>query len=328
MTLGDSTGEGIILHTPAVVPASGGGFFLSHDAEPGRVLSFGDDGGFLGFLGRSGEGPGEFRRISALASAPDGSLYVFDRGLARVTVYDIGGAYGETVRLPLAPGSVNAAVILAGGDMLLAGRLGVQDRVACAVHFVSAAGEAGRSYACDPDGFDPRTPERYERRIARGDDSTFWAAGRSAYRLERWHVRGSLEQVLTRDVPWFRPWTARGPISPEGGRVSELTSLGLDPATGLLWVLIRVPSDDPEWVDGLISETVPSGRTYYGVGDASRVYDTVIEAVDPATGQVVATRRVDPAFEAIVAPGLALSYAEDEVGNPFVQLWRLELTGR
>lgn len=50
-----------------------------------RVRVFSPDGEFLGALGRSGEGPGEFKDIQAIALDSEGRLVVFDRQLDRFT---------------------------------------------------------------------------------------------------------------------------------------------------------------------------------------------------------------------------------------------------
>lgn len=56
-------------------------------AEPRRnhVRVFGPEGPFLGALGRSGQGPGEFTQLGAIALDADGRLVAYDRMLQRFT---------------------------------------------------------------------------------------------------------------------------------------------------------------------------------------------------------------------------------------------------
>ena len=52
------------------------------------VMSFSDEGHFIGFIGASGEGPGEFKRISNVVIGPGDSIYVHDLTLDRLLVYE------------------------------------------------------------------------------------------------------------------------------------------------------------------------------------------------------------------------------------------------
>lgn len=69
------------------------------DSQSRDIRVFDRDGRFLFRFGRSGEGPGEFGAIDALAHAPDGTLLVRDPRLFRVTRFDAEGKYLADYRL-------------------------------------------------------------------------------------------------------------------------------------------------------------------------------------------------------------------------------------
>lgn len=62
------------------------------DGQANEIRVFDHDGNFVRSVGRTGEGPGEFRRIGPAYPGPDGEIWVEDLGLARFEVFDTSGA--------------------------------------------------------------------------------------------------------------------------------------------------------------------------------------------------------------------------------------------
>ena len=52
------------------------------------VMSFSDEGRFIGYVGARGEGPGEFKSSRSVVVGPGDSIHVFDSELDRLLVYD------------------------------------------------------------------------------------------------------------------------------------------------------------------------------------------------------------------------------------------------
>ncbi len=52
------------------------------------VMSFSDEGHFIGFVGTKGEGPGEFENSTSVVVGPGDSVYVFDSELSRLIVFE------------------------------------------------------------------------------------------------------------------------------------------------------------------------------------------------------------------------------------------------
>lgn len=69
------------------------------DQQNSRIVVVGPGGGFVREIGKSGGGPGELNRPTAMAVAQDGSVAINDLGAQGVTLFDAGGMFIETVRL-------------------------------------------------------------------------------------------------------------------------------------------------------------------------------------------------------------------------------------
>jgi hypothetical protein len=62
-----------------------------------RLRRYDPEGRFLGQIGRVGEGPGEYRRITGLALTPAGELAIFDTSLRRITLFSPSGELLRTL---------------------------------------------------------------------------------------------------------------------------------------------------------------------------------------------------------------------------------------
>ena len=79
-----------------------GRFYVAPTYTSGEIAIFDRDGGYAGSLGRRGQGPGEFGRITKLIFDPVGQLHVFEG--PRHTVWPIGAQRPSSVNiLPLQP---------------------------------------------------------------------------------------------------------------------------------------------------------------------------------------------------------------------------------
>jgi hypothetical protein len=86
-------------------------FVLLNGDEP-FIWSFGPTGQFLKRWGSKGSGPGEFRTPRMVGRRGD-SIWVWDSGLARLTVFSSSGHLGRTMPLP----SSGQATLLANGQV-------------------------------------------------------------------------------------------------------------------------------------------------------------------------------------------------------------------
>lgn len=70
------------------------------------------------------------------------------------------------------------------------------------------------------------------------------------------------------------------------------------------------------------------GRQVAGPTDENRLWDTVIEQIDPATGRVVGSVRLDAASLGWADAHHVYHYREDDYGRPFIDVWRVGWCGQ
>jgi hypothetical protein len=89
------------------------------DNDSSIVRVFTADGRYLTSFGASGEGPGQFRRISAVQGSPDGFIVV-DAQLSRLTWWDSAGSLLRTLQIPPDPelGTLTPIGVLASGEIV------------------------------------------------------------------------------------------------------------------------------------------------------------------------------------------------------------------
>ncbi|GMV06076.1 MAG: hypothetical protein AMXMBFR53_23520 [Gemmatimonadota bacterium] len=85
------------------------------DALGANILRFAADGGYLGTVGRKGQGPGEMLTPSGIAVVSSGAIVVWDPGLARMSVFDRIGRFERSWRVP-EPSLVADRVLFPSGD--------------------------------------------------------------------------------------------------------------------------------------------------------------------------------------------------------------------
>ena len=127
------------------------------DASEGNAKLFDGDGSLIATMGRSGEGPGEFRS-ARFPQLLDGRLYMADGQLGRVTVWTGGGELEREIDFRF--GFVSDFAVLPDGRMVFAG-LGVADSAAAmGVYADDGAPLRHGLYTIDvlPAGADPSLP--------------------------------------------------------------------------------------------------------------------------------------------------------------------------
>lgn len=67
------------------------------DGQGPRLRLYSPDGRYLRDIGRTGEGPGEYRSIMGIGITPDGLLAVYDVRLRRISLFDRNGDYMRSV---------------------------------------------------------------------------------------------------------------------------------------------------------------------------------------------------------------------------------------
>lgn len=83
----------------SIAVAQSGAIYVD-DTHPPSIRHFDPDGRFVRWIGREGEGPGEFRSNAGISVLPDGRLAAWDRR-GRITVYGTDGEYDDILRVEL-----------------------------------------------------------------------------------------------------------------------------------------------------------------------------------------------------------------------------------
>lgn len=248
---------------------------------------FGRDGRFEGTVGREGDGPGEFRRISEVVEWGDG-LGVFDSETGRLSL--LSKDFEFTGSLPL--GSL-IRLVSVSDTILVANALFAPG--AAEGHFVHVLDRTGRpsvSFGGDQRPLDLRPgPSAMHRLVAgAGDGASVWVAAPGAFRLQRYDLEGNLLQTVEPSADWFptgqgTDWPHRTRMFRPSPRINEIV-----PSGGLVWVLTYVP--DENWQDG-----VPRafGESYH----FNRLWDTRIDVFSEGRSERVASLTVDEAIRRV-----------------------------
>lgn len=317
--VGDRDGPASIaqLETRALMDSQGRIYLKGN--YPSDILVLDRQGGFVARVGRAGGGPGEFRAVGAIDLLPGDSLFVFDWEARRYSLFGPDFEFVSSGSLPLSPEIT--ALALPDGNFVFNSDVRTPDAIGQPLHLVSRNGSLVRSFGSAPRVPRPDVPFLMSRAIAKGARGTVWAAHRTDYRISQYGARnGEVLRTIVRDVDWFPP--RMRPERP-GAEVSiepEPFVFALqEDGAGRLWTLVAVP--DANWRRAVAPPR--PGSPHGNVLDEQGFYDTVIEVIDPQSGQLLASKRIGPHLTQFVAPGIAGAIIEDEDGYPRLHLWTL-----
>lgn len=322
--LGTSDGVDLIAATDVITGyPPDGPIYLSHHFDRGYIYVFDRDGRFLRRMGRPGDGPGEFRVVMDLGIADD-HLFAVDRVGLRFTLMNRDGSVQSTTRLPTSPGQGGTVALPSEGWLAIAAHIRSPELFGFALHTFDLAGNRLASFdPANDDALLPQDLDRLARRLSRAENG-FWSADVNRYLVRKWDHEGALLASYQRSASWFAEWTQRSTLSPQGGRMTEVRDIHFDEDRQLLWMLIQVPSDRPDWTEGLISEARPDGRLDYGPGNLDMIYDTIVEAIRVETREVVLSFRVRLALRRFVGGDRVTSHVPaDALGVEHVDVWKI-----
>lgn len=319
--IGDIEGEGQVYQSSLLRRTSDGRVFVSGPVSGGVIKVFSGDGTFLRSFGRTGDGPGEFRRPISIVEYSKDELLVFDNGSRRITRIDTNY---EVVSISPAPivNQVNSYSVLPNGLIAVAAASRDVALFGFPLHLITPSGEIRRSFGNTDDQI-PVGATLTLRRVLSPSDAAgrFWASYINQYHLTEWSSAGEPLRHIERRTDWFQPWERHEATALEKRPNSEVLSIDADEA-GRIWVLLRVAGErwhpmQPARVDG--------GMEFTSTEQDDTIYDSRIEVLNPVTGEVLASTRFGENLRQFAGPGVVYSYLEDELGNPRYRLSRLKL---
>ena len=283
-------------------------YVVSSSTFVGELFVYGSDGMFQRSVGRRGDGPGEFSHPQFVTFDSTDSLHTVDMGGARYSVFAPDLTFARAAQLQA---RTLAFELDATGNLFIVGPKPAGS-VTHALQMVAPDGSALQSF--DPVDPSARGQAAFGRNIAVDAGNHRWSIANAKYELNEWDP----DSRLIRQVQARRDWIPDSlPMRLDLSREKppgQIGGLELD-EQGMIWVFAIVP--DANW-----RPVEPSGQP-----DMTRLYDTLIEVIDPVTNTLLARGRHDSVVLPI-RPGRAYSMIEAPDGDRRIQIWRMEITGR
>jgi 6-bladed beta-propeller protein len=295
----------------------GQGRFLASAVGADEVLAYDAAGQYIETIGRPGEGPGEFELIFRYALDPSDSLLVFE--VNELSVFSPQAEFSRQNRWAVRPDY--GVVRLADGQFVVAALHRTREAAGLPFHLLSSRGELLASFGTDRPIVDPERPRLTKRLIANAGGQRFWATRPDRFMLEQWTSEGEHLTTIRGNAPWFEPWPDRYLQRPGETRPRPSVIDMASDSLGRLWIMIGTP--DPEWRAGIRDDENLAVSVIL-----DREFDTVIEVIDPATAQMVGTRRFDRYLRGFARFDAVYAYRETEVGDTVVDVWILEVPDR
>lgn len=318
-TISETTAPGMLGSVHAVAVDDRDRILVTSRHATSQVDVFDFSGRFVQSVGRSGEGPGEFRDINLIVPVRE-RIHVFDQGNVRWTTLDSELDIVGQNALPHRP----LAAAFWKDSLILNAAESSQERTGYTLHVLSREARMTRSFAYDSSATRHDIPYAGERELTVCPGSgALYVAEKRQYRITRYSVRDAPVRI-SRNVSWFRPHFRAPRFQPDDGAPPPVLLAIRCDVDGLLWVIINVA--DENWRTSLRpAPPGPHGPGRYTAADKDRYFDSVIEVLDPETGRIVAAGRTDYYIGYFPADDIVASYRESENGRPLLALWRVEL---
>lgn len=317
-SVGDTTGPLILSSQTHFMGGEGDEFYVFTTASPGVLIEITGDGEFVETHGRLGRGPGEYTRPVQAIPRGSGSRQIVDANQRRWTLLDAAGEVAAVGNLAF---YFHHYVLLADGTLVANGTLQTRSAIGYPLHILNDSLRPVRSFAAGEPAYDPRRSYLQRRVLTGSHDGGFWSARGNDFELQKWTATIEPAGTVRRSVDWFETWTDIGTIphlAPPKSRLEWMYED--DPNT--MWVVAHVA--DANW-----ERVGDPGHVPAVDSDNNRFYDSIVEVWDLEAGRVIAQARYDEYLFGF-RNGQAFVYTarEDEIGNPFYDIWRFRLSRR
>lgn len=319
-TLGDTVGQGYVEGTNNVVRDSLGRYWLNQGK---RLKVFGENGTYVGEVGRPGQGPMEFSLPLPISTDAAGNVHVLDPINVRETV--ISPRFESVRETPLPQGELKNAASLPGGHryaanvwMATAGQIGLPLHVIDGARIVA-------SFGADSSTGGPLNPFTSLRLLTTDDAGRIFSAKRFDYDIEAWTSGG--RQIVGFQAPKLNALEVRwAPYNFDDNPLpSEIKDLQSD-GRNRLWVLSwRVK---PDWERHFVRHVYPNGQVGLQLktgSDMDSVYSSRIDVIDLRHGTFVAQWNQEGLLTGFVGHGLLFQNLARPDGTPQISIWQASM---
>jgi hypothetical protein len=305
---------------------SSGRLYAAPMADKTTVGVYDRSGRFVSTIGRAGAGPGEYRVISEVKMMRGDTLLVSDIAAARITLIDAEHRVAASFNTI---SGVRGVLPLRDGTFVVHANTGTRDKAGMSLHRINRAGDVMNSFGESAEPYDARQVAPNVRIIAQGAGGTIWSARQNRYLIEEWTSDGALRRVLSANPPWFEAWTV--PARVPSQRPNTRLRLVFQDAEGLLWVISQAP--DRRWRPE--STGAPAGQETHETrarptAEWAGFVDSIVDVIDPRSGQLIVRRRYDEVFGADMSGGHGYVGTQRQLstGVTRVTVWRPKLVRR
>jgi 6-bladed beta-propeller len=284
--------------------------------QSGEVLVFDGEGQLVDRLGRRGEGPGEHRQITSLLYDDHDSLFVFDAGNARASVY--GPAHRFIRDFPL-PGTVFHAAWAASEHLAIQGR------------FQDARFPEYKARLVTPTSVIPIAPESGLQNLRSLEDNTrpltssrrggVWVSLFRGTVARRFDSAGIKVDSIAIAAPWMEARPENADIWQDLLDVQAAVLDISEDADGRIWFLSGVPPERLPRPRGDPADAIARGEL-----TPTDFADHILAVSDDGPRPVwLATRRFDFFLGGLLPRGFAYWMTEDESGEPAIVIEKMRL---
>lgn len=315
-TIGRPTDSVAILFLSSPASVSGGRHVVAPIGDEGQIGEYAVTGELIRVVGKLGEGPDEFSTIRDIQAGPGDSIVVLDQ--TRLTMLSPELKFVRSTSLPvgLRPSGL---VVLVNGHLVL-NDYGPSRRP---FSLLDASFGQERQFGPMTDDY---VPSELQYVLAADPLGGFWASKTTGeLELLQFDADGEARNQFQPRVDWFPTENSGRPVREDPSAPAKPRVAGIARRDSTLWLLALVP--DPKWRPS--RERRPPGREGpSGVPSPrewSRRFDSIVAALDPASGQVIALMQHDEVIAGFTGNGSLWAPRESESGLITFELWDVTL---
>lgn len=321
-SLGSGDDDVILGITPFIRRDSRGNFYTVSSLDRGAIYIFGSQGEFVKKIVPTSRGKRQLSLIFALHVDASDSIRIIDVAGGFVGVLS---PTHELVRVLPWVGRLNqnGAVFNEDGSVIVNALVNTPESAGFPFHKLDQGGRVRKSFGPSAFAGLEQLNRQSVRRITSSGDGGIWTASPSEYVLELWYPEANAPSVtLVRTAQWFPSHTGTEPLTPH--RMPRPKIIAVQSTTrGHLWAITSV--GDIRWRESLRKVERETGDIYVPF-QHDRVYDTIVEIIDPDCACLLASQRVDPFLAGFADAEHVFSWrSATEDGRVIYDVWRMRI---